>query len=83
MIENAAVIFAHNHPSGDLQPSEADLKTQEQLEGAAKILGIHSKLFDSVHSPFLTSHSLARIEVNSINIQLCFRVRVYLQLDTV
>jgi DNA repair protein RadC len=36
----AAVIFAHNHPSGDLRPSEADLKTQEQLEQAAKILGI-------------------------------------------
>lgn len=36
----AAVIFAHNHPSGDLQPSEHDLKTQEQLEEAAKILGI-------------------------------------------
>ncbi len=36
----AAVIFAHNHPSGDLQPSEADLKTQEQLVNAAKILGI-------------------------------------------
>ena len=35
----AAVIFAHNHPSGDVQPSEADLKTQEQLEQAAKILG--------------------------------------------
>jgi DNA repair protein RadC len=35
----AAVIFAHNHPSGDLQPSEADLKTQEQLVQAAKILG--------------------------------------------
>ncbi len=36
----AAVIFAHNHPSGDFQPSEADLKTQEQLVNAAKILGI-------------------------------------------
>src|SRR5437667_9928891 len=36
----AAVIFAHNHPSGDLQPSETDLKTQVQLEQAAKILGI-------------------------------------------
>ena len=36
----AAVIFAHNHPSGDLHPSEADLKTQEQLEQAARILGI-------------------------------------------
>ena len=36
----AAVIFAHNHPSGDVQPSDADLKTQEQLVSAAKILGI-------------------------------------------
>jgi DNA repair protein RadC len=36
----AAVIFAHNHPSGDLLPSEADLKTQDQLVQAAKILGI-------------------------------------------
>jgi DNA repair protein RadC len=35
----AAVIFAHNHPSGDVEPSEADLKTQEQLVQAAKILG--------------------------------------------
>ena len=36
----AAVTFAHNHPSGDLQPSESVLKTQEQLVQAAKILGI-------------------------------------------
>jgi DNA repair protein RadC len=36
----AAVIFAHNHPSGDLQPSAADLTTQDQLVQAAKILGI-------------------------------------------
>jgi DNA repair protein RadC len=36
----AAVIFAHNHPSGDLQPSDSDLKTQDQLVQAAKILGI-------------------------------------------
>src|SRR2546421_3762878 len=36
----AAVIFAHNHPSGDVQPSEADFKTQDQLVQAAKILGI-------------------------------------------
>jgi DNA repair protein RadC len=36
----AAVIFAHNHPSGDLQPSEADLRSHEQLTEAAKILGI-------------------------------------------
>jgi len=36
----AAVIFAHNHPSGDLQPSEADRRTQVQLTDAAKILGL-------------------------------------------
>jgi DNA repair protein RadC len=36
----AAVIFAHNHPSGELQPSEADQRIHEQLTEAAKILGI-------------------------------------------
>lgn len=36
----AAVIFAHNHPSGDLRPSDADLKMQDQLVQAAKILGV-------------------------------------------
>lgn len=36
----AAVIFAHNHPSGDPQPSEADLRVHEQLTDAAKILGL-------------------------------------------
>jgi DNA repair protein RadC len=36
----AAVIFAHNHPSGDLQPSEADRRTHEQLTEAGKILGL-------------------------------------------
>jgi DNA repair protein RadC len=36
----AAVIFAHNHPSGELKPSDADLKIHEQLVQAAKILGI-------------------------------------------
>jgi len=36
----AAVIFVHNHPSGDPTPSEADLKIHEQLTQAAQILGI-------------------------------------------
>ena len=36
----AAVIFAHNHPSGDLQPSEEDIQTQTRLVEAGKILGI-------------------------------------------
>ncbi len=36
----AAVIFVHNHPSGDLQPSDADLRMHEQLTEAGNILGI-------------------------------------------
>jgi DNA repair protein RadC len=36
----AAVIFAHNHPSGDLKPSNNDLKIHEQLTEAGKILGL-------------------------------------------
>ncbi len=36
----AAVIFVHNHPSGQIQPSEADLRIHDQLTEAGKILGI-------------------------------------------
>lgn len=36
----AAVIFVHNHPSGDLQPSDADLRIHEQLTEAGNILGL-------------------------------------------
>ena len=36
----ATVIFAHNHPSGELQPSEADLRVHDQLTEAGKILGL-------------------------------------------
>ncbi|MCL0075435.1 DNA repair protein RadC [Dehalococcoidia bacterium] len=36
----AAVIFAHNHPSGDSQPSEADLRMHDRLTDAGKILGL-------------------------------------------
>jgi len=36
----AAVILAHNHPSGELKPSNSDLKIQEQLMEAGRILGI-------------------------------------------
>lgn len=37
----AAVIFAHNHPSGELKPSSSDLKIHEQLTEAGKIIGIN------------------------------------------
>ena len=36
----ASVIFAHNHPSDDPEPSEDDLVTTKQLTEAGKILGI-------------------------------------------
>ena len=36
----ASVVFAHNHPSGDPEPSEDDLVTTKQLTEAGKILGI-------------------------------------------
>ncbi len=42
----AAVIFAHNHPSGELQPSDADIRMHEQLTEAGKILGI--RVMDNV-----------------------------------
>jgi DNA repair protein RadC len=34
------VIFAHNPPSGDVQPSDADLRTHGQLTEAGKLLGL-------------------------------------------
>lgn len=36
----AAVIFAHNHPSGDPEPSEDDLTITKRLVESGKILGI-------------------------------------------
>ncbi len=36
----AAVIFVHNHPSGDPEPSREDLETTDRLVGAGKLLGI-------------------------------------------
>lgn len=35
-----AVIVAHNHPSNDPTPSEADIRTTQQLVAAGIILGI-------------------------------------------
>jgi DNA repair protein RadC len=37
----ASVVFAHNHPSGELSPSKSDLEIQDQLSHAGKILGIN------------------------------------------
>lgn len=42
----AAVIVAHNHPSGDTTPSPQDIEVTERLKNAAEVLGI--KLLDHV-----------------------------------
>jgi len=36
----AQIILAHNHPSGEAEPSEADLEITKRLVAAGKILGI-------------------------------------------
>lgn len=35
-----AIVVAHNHPSGSLNPTEADIMVTEQLVAAAKVMGI-------------------------------------------
>ena len=37
---SASIIVAHNHPSGDVEPSDEDTKTTKQLFEAGNILGI-------------------------------------------
>ena len=37
----ACVVIAHNHPSGDPQPSKADISSTQQLVAAGILLGIH------------------------------------------
>jgi DNA repair protein RadC len=36
----AYVIVAHNHPSGEVQPSQEDVTTTQQLVAAGQLLGI-------------------------------------------
>lgn len=42
----AALIVAHNHPSGECQPSEADRKLTERLEQACDLM--HIRLLDHI-----------------------------------
>ena len=43
---SAAVVNAHNHPSGSCEPSDEDIKITEELVSAGDVLGI--KLLDHV-----------------------------------
>lgn len=40
MINAPAVVLAHNHPSGDPEPSDADVELTEQLLQAGRLMGI-------------------------------------------
>ena len=37
----AAIILAHNHPSGNTKPSDADISTTDRLVNAGDLLGIN------------------------------------------
>ena len=36
----AGIVFVHNHPSGNPEPSGEDIKTTERLSACGKLLGI-------------------------------------------
>lgn len=41
LLSNAAsIIIAHNHPSGDVEPSDKDMLLTERLQEAGKLMGI-------------------------------------------
>ena len=46
MKNGANIIVSHNHPSGDVKPSEEDIKMTVKLRNAGEILGI--KVFDHI-----------------------------------
>lgn len=52
----AAVVVAHNHPSGNLEPSADDMAVTRQLQAAGKTLGI--KLLDHLIFDQTTYYSL-------------------------
>ena len=58
-----ALVIAHNHPSGDPQPSEHDIALTHQLAQGAAILGIqlldHVVIGDGVFVSFLENKLLS------------------------
>lgn len=55
----AALILAHNHPSGDTSPSSADIEVTEQIIKAGQILGI--SVLDHI---IITKDSFSSISAN-------------------
>ena len=54
-----SVILAHNHPSGNLNPSSSDIKITEKIEAGLKILDI--KVYDHI---ILSADSFYSFETN-------------------
>jgi DNA repair protein RadC len=54
----AKIIIAHNHPAGEVTPSEADRRTYEELRQAGKILQI--PVIDHIIIGFNKFYSLAK-----------------------
>lgn len=58
----AAVVFAHNHPSGDPEPSASDVAITARLHAGGKLLGInvldHVVIGDGAHASFLDAGKL-------------------------
>ncbi len=54
LLNAASVIVAHNHPSGNLEPSSEDLTLTKQLVDAGKILGIplHDHVIVNEHNGY-------------------------------
>jgi DNA repair protein RadC len=63
----SAIVLAHNHPSGDANPSGQDLAMTRQLCAAGRLLGIkvldHLVLGDGTYTSMLESGQLARWDV--------------------
>jgi DNA repair protein RadC len=60
----AAVVLAHNHPSGDPTPSRDDLRLTRQLTEAGKLLDIrvHDHLVLGAGARYVSLASLGRLE---------------------
>jgi len=56
----AAIIFVHNHPSGDPTPSSDDIQTTKRLVEAGKLIGVsvwdHIIIGDGKHVSFKEEH---------------------------
>ena len=60
----ASIIVAHNHPSGNLEPSQSDIELTNRLHSAAELIGID--LLDHIIIT-KTGYSLVYIKNNAVN----------------